>query len=98
MIDSVEGVLPVAEVHSIDELSARLCARDDPERLIAGVKSAVAAALTERVPVSVAVAPSAWLAKTAAEAKLRPRPQREAVYFVRDRPAKSVEVYQKGYI
>ena len=32
------------------------------------MKSAVAAALTERVPVSVAVAPSAWLAKTAAEA------------------------------
>ena len=38
------------------------------EVLVAGVKSAVAAALTERVPVSVAVAPSAWLAKAAAEA------------------------------
>ena len=68
MVAAVEGVLPVAAVHSIDELSARLCPRDDPRVLVAGVKSAVAAALTERVPVSVAVAPSAWLAKTAAEA------------------------------
>ena len=68
MVAAVEGVLPVAAVHSIDELSARLCPRDDPRVLVAGVKSAVATALTERVPVSVAVAPSAWLAKTAAEA------------------------------
>ena len=68
MVAAVEGVLPVAAVHSIDELSARLCPRDDPRVLVASVKSAVAAALTERVPVSVAVAPSAWLAKTAAEA------------------------------
>ena len=67
-----KGVLPVAAVHSVDEFSACLCARDGLERLIVGVKSAVAAALTERVPV--AVAPSAWLAKTAAEAKLRPCP------------------------
>ena len=49
MVAAVEGVLPVAAVHSIDELSARLCPRDDPRVLVAGVKSAVAAALTERV-------------------------------------------------
>ena len=68
IVGAVEQILPVAAVHSIDELSARLSARDDPEHLVAGVKSAVAAALTERVPVSVGVAPSVWLAKTAAEA------------------------------
>ena len=68
MVGAVEGVLPVAAVHSIDELSARLCARDRPEDVVAGVIFAVARALTARIPVSVAVAPSAWLAKTAAEA------------------------------
>ena len=34
MVGAVETVLPVDAVHSIDELSARLCARDDPERLV----------------------------------------------------------------
>ena len=90
MVAAVEGVLPVAAVHSIDELSARLCPRDDPRVLVAGVKSAVAAALTERVPVSVAVAPSAWLAKAAAEAH---KPSAAVVWRRSDLPG----VYEIGH-
>ena len=68
MVSAVGAVLPVEAVHSIDELSARLSPRDDPESILHRVKSSVACALTERVPVSIGVAPSAWLAKCAAEA------------------------------
>ena len=68
MVSAVGNVLPVSAVHSIDELSARLAPRDDPESVVHRVKSSVACALTERVPVSVGVAPSTWLAKCAAEA------------------------------
>ena len=68
MVDAVGQVLPVAAVHSIDEVSARLSPRDDPESVVDRVKRSVAGALSPLVPVSVGVAPSAWLAKCAAEA------------------------------
>lgn len=84
MVSAVGEVLPVAAVHSIDELSARLSPRDDPPVLVARVKRCVADALTERVPVSVGVAPSAWLAKTAAEAN---KPSAAVVWEPGDLPA-----------
>ena len=68
MVEAVGRVLPVAAVHSIDELSARLSRRDDPDGVVDQVKHSVAGALSRLVPVSVGVAPSAWLAKCAAEA------------------------------
>ena len=52
--------------------------------VIERVKCAVADALTERVPVSVGVAPSAWLAKTAAEAH---KPSAAVVWRLADLPA-----------
>ena len=84
MVAAVGEVLPVAEVHSIDELSARLAPRDDPPALVERVKRSVADALTGRVPVSVGVAPSAWLAKTAAEAN---KPSAAVVWGPGDLPA-----------
>ena len=86
MVSGVGRVLPVAAVHSIDEVSARLSPRDKPESVVHRVKSSVACALTERVPVSVGVAPSAWLAKTAAEAN---KPSAAVVW----RPADLPHVY-----
>ena len=68
MVCAVGAVLPVAAVHSIDELSAQLSRRDDPECVVDQVKRSVAGELSRLVPVSVGVAPSAWLAKCAAEA------------------------------
>ena len=84
MVAAVARVLPVAAVHSIDELSARLGSRDEPGAVVAGVKRSVADALTERVPVSVAVAPSAWLAKCAAEVH---KPAAAVVWSRADLPA-----------
>ena len=68
MVCAVGAVLPVTAVHSIDELSARLSRCDDPECVVDQVKRSVSGELTRLVPVSVGVAPSAWLAKCAAEA------------------------------
>ena len=84
MVAAVGVVLPVVAVHSIDELSAQLAPRDDPPSVIERVKRSVAGALTERVPVSVGVAPSAWLAKTAAEAH---KPSAAVVWRLADLPA-----------
>ena len=84
MVSAVGDVLPVAAVHSIDELSARLAPRDDSEFVVHQVKSSVARALTERVPVSVGVAPSTWLAKCAAEAN---KPSAAVVWRRDDLPA-----------
>ena len=84
MVSAVGDVLPIAAVHSIDELSARLAPRDDSESVVHQVKSSVARALTERVPVSVGVAPSTWLAKCAAEAH---KPSAAVVWRHHDLPA-----------
>ena len=77
-------ILPVAAVHSIDEISARLSPRDDPESVVDRVKRSVAGALSPLVPVSVGVAPSAWLAKCAAEAH---KPSAAVVWRPGDLPA-----------
>ena len=84
LVDAVRRVLPVAAVHSIDELSARLSPRDDAESVVHRVKRSVTAELTRFVPVSVAVAPSAWLAKCAAEAN---KPDAAVVWRLDDLPA-----------
>ena len=84
MVSAVGAVLPVAAVHSIDEVSARLSPRDDPESVVDQVKRSVAGALSPLVPVSVGVAPSAWLAKCAAEAH---KPSAAVVWRRDDLPA-----------
>ena len=84
MVSAVGEVLPVAAVHSIDEVSARLGSRDDPASVVDRVKRSVSDALTALVPVSVGAAPSAWLAKTAAEAN---KPSAAVVWRRRDLPA-----------
>ena len=65
---AVDTVLPGAVSRSIDELSADLDAGDDPRAILAAVKEAIRAAVGPIITVSCAVAPSAYLAKTAAEA------------------------------
>ena len=65
---AVDTVLPRAVSRSIDELSADLDAGDDPRAILASVKEAIRAAVGPIITVSCAVAPSAYLAKTAAEA------------------------------
>ena len=84
MVCAVGTVLPVAAVHSIDEISARLSPRDDPLSVVDRVKSSVAGALSRLVPVSVGVAPSTWLAKCAAEAN---KPDAAVVWRPDDLPA-----------
>ena len=84
MVCAVGAVLLVAAVHSIDEISARLSPRDDPPSVVDRVKRSVAAALTRLVPVSVGVAPSAWLAKCGAEAN---KPDAAMVWRRDDLPA-----------
>ena len=84
MVCAVGTVLPVAAVHSIDEISARLLPRDDAQSVVDRVKSSVAGALSPLVPVSVGVAPSAWLAKCAAEAN---KPDAAVVWRLDDLPA-----------
>ena len=84
MVSAVGAILPVAAVHSIDELSARLAPRDTPESVVDRVKALVEEALTRYVPVSVRVAPSAWLAKCAAEAH---KPSASVVWRPTDLPS-----------
>ena len=84
MVCAVGVVLPVAAVHSIDEISARFSPRDDAQSVVDRVKSSVAGALSPLVPVSVGVAPSAWLAKCAAEAH---KPDAAVVWRPGDLPA-----------
>ena len=84
MLSAVGVVLPVAAVHSIDELSAQLSPRDDAVSVVERVKRSVAGALSPLVPVSVGVAPSAWLAKCAAEAN---KPDAAVVWRPDDLPA-----------
>ena len=84
MVCAVGAVLPVAAVHSIDELSAQLSSRDDAQSVVDRVKRSVAGALSLLVPVSVGVAPSAWLAKCAAEAH---KPSAAVVWRHDDLPA-----------
>ena len=84
MVLAVGVVLPVAAVHSIDEISARLSPRDDAQSIVDRVKSSVAGALSRLVPVSVGVAPSTWLAKCAAEAN---KPDAAVVWRPDDLPA-----------
>ena len=84
---AVDSVLPGAQSRSIDELSADLAPEDDPERILAQVKRAVFEAVGRIITVSCAVAPSAYLAKTAAEAN---KPDAAIVWGLEDIP----EVYE----
>ena len=84
MVCAVGAVLPVSAVHSIDELSAQLSPRDDADSVVDRVKRSVAGALSPLVPVSLGVAPSAWLAKCAAEAN---KPSAAVVWRRDDVPA-----------
>ena len=65
---AVDTVLPSAQSRSIDELAADLEVNDNPQAILDAVKAAIAEAVGPIITVSCAVAPSDYLAKTAAEA------------------------------
>ena len=81
---AVDSVLPGAQSRSIDELSVDLGPEDDPERILTQVKDAIRDAVGPIITVSCAVAPSAYLAKTAAEAH---KPDAAVVWRLSDIPA-----------
>ena len=60
---AVDTVLPGAQPRSIDELSVELDSGDDPERILAQVKSAIRKAVGPIITVSCGIAPSHFLAK-----------------------------------
>ena len=74
-------MVPGARAHSVDELSAELGPRDDPETIVEGVKRAICASLGAVVTVSCAAAANSFLAKTAAEAT---KPDAAVVWRDRD--------------
>ena len=68
-----------AKPHSINELSADLDPNDHPERVLREVKKTIRAAVGPIITVSCGIAPSVYLAKTAAEAN---KPDAAAVWRV----------------
>ena len=80
---AVESVLPGARSHSIDELSVDLSPTDAPETVLAQVKRAIRDAVGPIITVSCGVAPSSYLAKTAAEAN---KPDAAVVWRPEDIP------------
>ena len=68
MVAAVGRVVPVAGIHSTDEFSAGLSPEEDAAAPVGTVKRSVTVALTERVPVSVAVAACVWPATSTAQA------------------------------
>lgn len=69
MARAVDSVLPGARSCSIDELSAELGPGDESQGVLERVKTAIRDAVGDIITVSCAIAPSSYLAKTAAEAK-----------------------------
>ena len=80
---AVDTVLPGATSRSIDELSVDLERGDDAEAILEAVKAAIREAVGPIVTVSCGVAPSAYLAKTAAEAN---KPDAAVVWRHEDLP------------
>ena len=80
---AVDRVVPGAQSRSIDELAADLSPTDDPETVLVGVKSAIREAVGSVITVSCGVAPSSYLAKTAAEAN---KPDAAVVWRRQDIP------------
>ena len=80
---AVDSVLPGAQSRSIDELSAELGPRDDPEAVLAQLKDAILTAVGPIITVSCAIGPSAFIAKTAAEAN---KPDAAIVWRLEDIP------------
>ena len=68
ILDATATVVENAATRSIDEVSGEVRADDDPGQILTEVKRALRAAVGPRVTASAAIAPSAYLAKTAAEA------------------------------
>lgn len=81
---AVDSVLPGARSRSIDEISAELGPSDHPETIVADVKNAIREAVGRVVTVSCGIAPSTYLAKTAAEAN---KPDAGVVWREQDIPA-----------
>ena len=80
---AVDTVLPGATSRSIDELAVDLEHSDDAEAILEAVKTAIRRAVGPIVTVSCGVAPSAYLAKTAAEAN---KPDAAVVWRPEDLP------------
>ena len=80
---AVDTALPGARSCSIDELSVDLGHRDDPETILQQVKAAIRKAVGPIITVSCGIAPSSYLAKTAAEAN---KPDASVVWRHSDLP------------
>ena len=67
LLACIENVVPVREVHSVDEVSIELTPSDDPAALMGALQDAVYSSFSEALTFAAGVASSVWLAKVAAE-------------------------------
>ena len=81
---AVDSILPGGQSRSIDEISVDLAPEDQPEDILARVKTAIRDAVGHVITASCAIAASAYLAKTAAEAN---KPDAAVVWRHADLPS-----------
>lgn len=72
----IEQVVPVREIHSVDEVSIELSPSDDPAALMEPLRGAVYSTFSPALSLAVGVATSVWLAKVAAECGKGPSGER----------------------
>ena len=76
LVACIENVVPVREVHSVDEVSIALSPSEDPARLMHALREAVTSSFSPALTFSAGVASSVWLAKVAAECGKGPSGER----------------------
>ena len=76
LVACIENVVPVREVHSVDEVSIELTPSDDPAALMGALQEAVYSSFSPALTFAAGVASSAWLAKVAAECGKGPAGER----------------------
>ena len=76
LVACIEHVVPVREVHSVDEVSIKLSPSDDPAALMGALQDAVYSTFSPALSCAAGVASSVWLAKVAAECGKGPSGER----------------------
>ena len=76
LVACIEQVVPVREIHSVDEVSIELSPSDDPAALMEALRGAVYSTFSPALSFAVGVATSVWLAKVAAECGKGPSGER----------------------
>ena len=76
LVACIEQVVPVREIHSVDEVSIALSRSDDPAALMESLRQAVDATFSPALTFAAGVATSVWLAKVAAECGKGPSGER----------------------